>query len=96
MARATWTNDDETIMTLDPLSIHCSFTSFGDATLGGCGAETGSEYTPHENGVENAVLAEYHHGVTPREQGTAKVRGAQLVPESMGERERGVFDICFG
>lgn len=41
-------------------------------------------------------MAEYHHCVTPRERGTTEVWCVQLVPESMGERESGVFDFGLG
>lgn len=39
MSKAVWTSDDETMMTLDWLSIHCSRTSLGDAMLDASVAE---------------------------------------------------------
>ena len=56
-------------------------------------AETSSKDTPHENWIENVVLAEHHYGVSTREQGTTEVCGVQLIPESMCERESSVFDV---
>ena len=61
-----------------------------------CGTETGRKDAPDENRIDDVILAEYHHGVTPRERGTTEVWGVQLVSESMSEGEGSVSNVGFG